>query len=119
MTAKAAPYRPDFAHIAAKAAKRSHRDVAAAVAVTVPTPDTTATTAVTPNDTDDDDTQTTSSQGGRFVGANEADAEEESIITNTIEQRRQQKIARKQEAGRRARVRHGKDICFGCKIAFW
>ena len=119
VTAKAAPYRPDFAHIAAKAAKRSHREVVVEKTVTVPTPETPVTTAITPNDTDDDDTQTTSSQGGRFVGANEADAEEDSIITNTIEQRRQQKIARKQEAGRRARVRHGKDICFGCKIAFW
>ena len=56
-------------------------------------------------------------KGGKLEG--KADAEEESITTNTIEQRRQQKIARKQEAGRRARVRHGKDICFGCKIAFW
>ena len=119
MTAKAAPYRPDFAHIAAKAAKRIRRDVITEKTATEPTPETTATTAITPHDTDDDDTQTTTSQGGRDVGANEADADEESITTNTIEQRRQQKIVRKQEAGRRARVRHGKDICYGCKIAFW
>ena len=56
VTAKAAPYRPDFAHIAAKAAKRSHREVVVEKTVTVPTPETPVTTAITPNDTDDDDT---------------------------------------------------------------